>query len=30
MAQWMNRRTETFTQVGGEGATWIVNITYSS
>jgi len=23
MAQWMNRRTETFTQMGGEGATWI-------
>jgi indolepyruvate ferredoxin oxidoreductase len=23
MAQWMGRRTETFTQMGGEGATWI-------
>jgi indolepyruvate ferredoxin oxidoreductase len=23
MATWMNRRTETFTQMGGEGATWI-------
>jgi indolepyruvate ferredoxin oxidoreductase len=23
MAQWMDRRTETFTQMGGEGATWI-------
>ncbi|MBT2302500.1 indolepyruvate ferredoxin oxidoreductase family protein [Variovorax paradoxus] len=23
MAQWMNRRTETFTQMGGEGVTWI-------
>ncbi len=23
MAQWMNRRTETFTQMGGEGASWI-------
>ena len=23
MAQWMNRQTETFTQMGGEGATWI-------
>ncbi|MEK8025812.1 indolepyruvate ferredoxin oxidoreductase family protein [Pseudaquabacterium rugosum] len=23
MAQWMNRHTETFTQMGGEGATWI-------
>jgi indolepyruvate ferredoxin oxidoreductase len=22
MAQWMDRRTETFTQMGGEGATW--------
>jgi len=23
MAQWMDRRTETFTQMGGEGVTWI-------
>ncbi len=23
MAQWMNRRTETFTQMGGEGVSWI-------
>ncbi|CAN5389761.1 indolepyruvate ferredoxin oxidoreductase family protein [soil metagenome] len=23
MAQWMDRRTETFTQMGGEGASWI-------
>ena len=23
MAKWMNRRTETFTQMGGEGASWI-------
>lgn len=23
MVHWMNRRTETFTQMGGEGATWI-------
>ena len=23
MAKWMNRNTETFTQMGGEGATWI-------
>src|SRR4029079_1484429 len=23
MAQWMGRRTETFTQMGGEGVTWI-------
>jgi indolepyruvate ferredoxin oxidoreductase len=23
MAQWMNRRTETFTQMGGEGVAWI-------
>ena len=23
MAKWMNRRTETFTQMGGEGASWL-------